>query len=165
MPFQATELLSLAMTDESPQTQTDPIKSLADEIFSDPEIQRMYRYSAPSLGTVAAELLTPDQADDIKAYQTALRDAKKSDVYAVAKGAVDPTDIGIGTPLGVGILRMYAQFELIERETRESREHGLDKERLRSRGAIATEVVKALLYIVGTLILTLLGVTVLGQPT
>lgn len=153
------------MADKEPHAQTDSVRNLADEIFSDPEIQRMYRYSAPSLGSVAAELLTPDQAEDIKAYQEALRLAKKGDVYALAKGAVDPADVEIGTPLGVGIVKMYAQFELVERESQESRQHDLDKERIRSRGSIITEVTKALLYIVGTLVLTLLGVKVLGHPT
>lgn len=80
-------------------------------------------HTATSSAYVSAELFNPEQAPMIKAYQDALKQADKGDVFALWKGNITPRDVGINTALEPKVYQTYAEFEYSEIQTRETREH------------------------------------------
>lgn len=107
--------------------------------------RRMW-HTVTSSAYTSAELFRPDQAPSIKAYQEALAKADKGDVFALAGSKVTPQDVGIRTDLKPDVTQTYAEFELSERQTTESRNHELNREGVKTTGSIKTEIVKAAIY-------------------
>jgi len=121
------------------------------------------RHTVTSSAYLSAELFNPDQAPLIKAYQEALKKADKGDVFALSTGKVIPQDVGIQTDLKSDVTKTYAEFEYSEQQAQESRDHDLNVTDAQTSGLMDNEILRALLLIAGTIILTLLGVNVLGD--
>ncbi len=103
-----------------------------------------------SVASLSAELLSPDQAPMIRAYQQALKVADKGDVFALSTGEVTPQDVGIKTDLKPKITQTYAAFEYRERETQESRDHDLNRDSQQTKGIFESEtLIRILVFVLG----------------
>ena len=85
------------------------------------------QYTPTMSAYTSAEVLTPDQAPAIKAYQAKLKKADKGDVFALSTGKVQPKDVGIQTELKSDVTETYAQFEYSEQQEKGSRKHDISK--------------------------------------
>jgi len=142
----------------------DPVigRKAFDEILDKFDATLLPHHTVTSSAYMSAELFNPDQAPIIKAYQEALKRIDKADVFALSTGKIAPESTGIMTNLSPEVIQTYAEFEFSEQQTQETRQHDFNVEDVKTSGSMSVEILKGLLYISSTLILTFLGFKVFG---